>query len=421
MSHRGGGRRAAGFAVALVGLSVVLAACSSPPATSSTPTTTTPLAAPVWLCRPGLVNDPCTTDLTTTVAPGPSPTSSTTVQAGPSSATAATPAIDCFYIYPTVSTQTTTNANLNIDPAETDVAKAQVASFAPDCRIFAPVYRQYTVPALLRPSGLGSVTPAAEDIAYAGVRAAWNYYLAHDNRGRGVVFIGHSQGASMLIRLLSSEVDPNPAERRLLVSAILLGGNVEVPVGKTVGGSFQNIPACTSTTATGCVVAYSTFDKTPPAASLFGRSGQGVSLLSGQPPGPSSLYQVLCVNPSSLSSPTTPGPLDPRFPTPAGAATAGSDPGGAAKRPTSPWVTYPNLYTAQCEAQDGASWLQVDDVAPPGDTRPVVNTSVLGPNWGLHLEDVNLALGNLVALVQSQGTAFAAQSIGGLGSAPAGS
>jgi hypothetical protein len=421
LPHRGGGRRAGGFAAALVGLSVLLAACSSPPATSSTPTTTAPVAAaPVWLCRPGLVNDPCTTDLTTTVAPGPSPTSSTTVQTGSSSATAAPLPIDCFYVYPTVSTQTTTNANLNIDPAETDVAKAQVASFAPDCRIFAPIYRQYTVSALLRPSGLGSVRAAAEDVAYAGVLAAWNYYLAHDNHGRGVVFIGHSQGASMLIRLLSSEVDPNPAERRLLVSAILLGGNVEVPVGKTVGGSFQNIPACNSTAATGCVVAYSTFDKTPPAASLFGRPGQGVSLLSGQPPGPSSSYQVLCVNPASLSSPTTPGPLDPRFPTPAGAVSAGSDPNGA-KRSTSPWVTYPNLYTAQCENQDGASWLQINDVAPPGDTRPVVNTSVLGPTWGLHLEDVNLALGNLVALVQNQGIAFAAQSIGGLGSPPAAS
>jgi hypothetical protein len=401
----------------MVGLSVVLAACSSPPATSSTPTTTSPVAAaPVWLCRPGLANDPCTTDLTTTVVLGPSPTSSTTVQAA---AAAAPPAIDCFYVYPTVSTQTTTNANLNIDPAETDVAKAQVAPFAPDCRIFAPIYRQYTVSALLRPSGLGSVTPAAEDVAYGGVLAAWNYYLAHDNGGRGVVFIGHSQGASMLIRLLGSEVDPNPAERRLLVSAILLGGNVEVPVGKTVGGSFQNIPACNSTTATGCVVAYSTFDKTPPAASLFGRPGQGVSLLSGQPPGPSSLYQVLCVNPASLSSPTTPGLLDPRFPTRAAAVSSGSDPSGASKLSATPWVTYPNLYSAQCEDRDGASWLQINDVAPPGDTRPAVNTSVLGPTWGLHLEDVNLALGNLVALVQNQGTAFAAQSIGGFAPAPA--
>jgi Protein of unknown function (DUF3089) len=40
---------------------------------------------------------------------------------------------------------------------------------------------------------------------------------------------------------------------------------VTVPVGKTVGGDFANIPACQTATQTGCVVAYSSFDATPPA------------------------------------------------------------------------------------------------------------------------------------------------------------
>ena len=43
-----------------------------------------------------------------------------------------------------------------------------------------------------------------------------------------------------------------------------------------------------------------------------------------------------------------------------------------------------------------ASWLQVDSSAVPGDVRPTVS-AVLGPAWGYHLDDVNLALGNLVA------------------------
>jgi hypothetical protein len=393
----------------VVAASAVLAACSSPPAKKSTTTTRPASAGPVWLCRPGLANDPCTASLTTTVAPGPSPTSSTTVQ---TAAPAAPPAIDCFYVYPTVSAQTTTNANLHIDPAETQVAQAQASPFAPDCRIFAPMYQQFTLSALLGSSGIGAVNATSLNLAYGGVLAAWKYYLAHDNDGRGVVFIGHSQGASMLIRLLRSQVDPNPAERRLLVSAILLGGNVEVPTGQTVGGSFQHIPACNSTTATGCVTAYSSFDQSPPTNSLFARAGAGVSLLSGQPPGPSSSYQVLCVNPTSLSAPTTPGALDPLFPTKTTAVPTGSGQSAATKVDATPWVTYPNLYTAQCEDKNGASWLQVNDVAPSGDTRPVVNTSLLGPTWGLHLEDVNLALGNLVTLVHDEGTAFVAQSIG---------
>jgi hypothetical protein len=410
LRHRGRLRRAGAVAAALVAASAVLAACSSPPAKKTTTTPTPASAGPVWLCRPGLANDPCMASLTTTVAPGPSPTSSTTVQ---TAAPAAAPAIDCFYVYPTVSAQTTTNANLHIDPAETAVAQAQASPFAPDCRIFAPMYQQFTLSALLGSSGLGAVNATSLNLAYRGVLAAWKYYLANDNDGRGVVFIGHSQGSSMLIRLLRSEVDPNPAERRLLVSAVLLGGNVEVPVGRTVGGSFQNIPACDSTTATGCVVAYSSFNQTPPANSLFGRPGAGVSLLSGQPSGPSSAYQVLCVNPASLSAPTSPGPLDPRFPTKTSAVPAGAAQGAATKVAATPWVTYPGLYTAQCEDKDGASWLQINDVAPSGDTRPVVNTSLLGPTWGLHLDDVNLALGNLVTLVHDQGTAFASQAIGG--------
>ena len=31
------------------------------------------------------------------------------------------------------------------------------------------------------------------------VVAAWRHYLDHDNRGRGVVLIGHSQGTGMLV------------------------------------------------------------------------------------------------------------------------------------------------------------------------------------------------------------------------------
>ncbi len=59
-------------------------------------------------------------------------------------------------------------------------------------------------------------------------------------------------------------------------------------------------------------------------------------------------------------------------------------------------MTYPRLYRAQCESRGGATWLQVDDIARPGDNRPVVQQT-LGPAWGLHLVDINIALGNLVS------------------------
>ena len=49
----------------------------------------------------------------------------------------------------------------------------------------------------------------------------------------------------MLTQLIKQQIDTNPAVRKHLVSAILLGGNITVPVGKAVGGSFQHVPACT--------------------------------------------------------------------------------------------------------------------------------------------------------------------------------
>jgi hypothetical protein len=54
---------------------------------------------------------------------------------------------------------------------------------------------------------------------------------------------------------------------------LLLGGNVTVQRGRATGGDFSHIPACHAATQVGCVIAYSTFEGTPPAQSLFGRVG----------------------------------------------------------------------------------------------------------------------------------------------------
>jgi hypothetical protein len=293
------------------------------------------------------------------------------------------PKIDCFYVYPTVSGQPTVNANLHIDPEETVVALNQASRFSQVCRVFAPMYRQLTTSGIL-----GNPTPAQRATAYNGVLAAWHDYLKHFNKGRGVVLIGHSQGAFVLDQLVKDEVDKRPAVRKRLVSALLIGGNIQVPIGKLVGGDFKHVRGCTGGSQTGCVVAYSTFDTTPPADALFGRV-----------PG-STTREVLCVNPASLSgdhgklrsyftTQAEPGPLSP-VTTPQFQA------------PT-PWVFVPGLYTARCVSQGGASWLQIDHKA--GDPRPVVPPS-LGPTWGLHLADMQLAMGNLVTLVGSEEKAY---------------
>jgi hypothetical protein len=334
-------------------------------------------SATVWLCKPGLADDPCTSSLKATsyAAQGPAQVLDPT--------DARHPTVDCFYVYPTASTEKAANATLAVQPAERTAAVSQASRFSQYCAVYAPIYPQITLTAL---NGGDHVTKRNVTVAYDGLRSAFLDYLAHDNHGRGIVFIGHSQGASLLIRLLKTQVDDKPAVRRLLVSALLMGGDVTVPVGQLEGGDFAHIPACTSSTETGCVVAYSSFDKPPPPDSVFARVGHGVDPLYGQEP--DAKLQVLCVNPAAP-----------------GGGSADLQPYFAYGTPAVPWITYPGLYRAQCMDEGGASWLQVTTVAGPGDTRPVVKQSI-GPAWGLHLVDVNIALGNLVALVGSESAAY---------------
>jgi hypothetical protein len=204
----------------------------------------------------------------------------------------------------------------------------------------------------------------------------------------------------MLTRLVASEIDPDPNQLRLLVSALLIGGNVTVAKGEDVGGDFQNIPACRSAEQIGCVVAYSSFSEAPPPDAIFGTVGGPGSGLE-----PSGDVEVLCVNPASLSGGT--GLLEPYFsstPLPGAlGALVGTE--RVAAVPMA-WVSYPGLYNGYCDSTDYANWLQVDVMSTPGDQRPVV-TQTLGPTWGLHLADISIALGNLVDIVRQQGAVFA--------------
>ena len=180
---------------------------------------------------------------------------------------------DCFYAYPTVSQETTLNSDLRVQKAEIVTAIAQAARFSTVCRVWAPMYRQFTLFALQQLLTHGATADALTvlETAYQSLKAGFEDYLAHYNDGRPIVFIGHSQGASLLVSLLKQLVDANPALRRRLVLAIILGANVVVANGSLRGGSFSHIPLCSSLGEAGCVIAYSSFPAQPPAASLFGR------------------------------------------------------------------------------------------------------------------------------------------------------
>ena len=361
------------FALALGGLGVAAALALAPAASAKT----------VWLCKPGQKLDPCTPGLSTTVY---TPTLHKVRVEHPKQV--AHPAIDCFYVYPTVSDQKTGNANRHVDPEERSIALYQAARYSQRCRVFAPMYRQVTL------SGIGLGTPTTKPnpaLALADVENAFKTYLNRYNHGRGFVLIGHSQGSFVLRQLIAKDVDPKPAVRRRLVSAILLGGNVLVKRGKETGGDFKHIPGCVKRAQLGCVIAFSTFDQPVPNPSLFGRT-----TVKGD--------AVLCTNPAALGGGSSlvdsifpSQPFDPQSTLSAGIKLLGLT------QPTPPtvWSAEPGSYRAHCSSAGGANVLEITAVGGAKTANPSPT-----PEWGLHLLDANIALGNLVAIVRAEAAAF---------------
>jgi hypothetical protein len=388
MLFRIGGRLVAA-AVAVI----AIGCCSS--AVAAAPSDT------VWLCKPGVAPDPCHEGLETTVFDS---LVATHVENPP---LAAKPKVDCFYVYPTVSGQPGPNADLSIDPELTSIAEYQAGRFSERCRVFAPVYRQLTLSTIGDTSATPEQAKAAIQTAYSGVRDAWRDYLAHYNHGRGVVLIGHSQGTGMLRALIRKQIDPKQRLRRLLVSAILLGGNVTVKQGSDVGGDFRHVRACHSETQTRCVIAYSTFNETPPSDSLFGRPSNRFSDAFDLPNGPN--LQVLCTNPAALAGGTgslqTISRTEP-FPGALGIGLLILYGGVLPVAPT-PWIQPPGHYDAQCVESNGANVLMVSDQDGAFHLHPSPDAT-----WGLHLADVNIALGNLVDLVGTQTKAYLKRQVG---------
>jgi hypothetical protein len=350
-------------------------------------------ASTTWLCKPGLQSNACAVGLGTTVI---APTGATQGTLTPKKAKS--PKIDCFYVYPTVSDQKSIQATKRIDPEERSIALYQAARYSSECRVYAPMYRQVTIQGLLQPD---KVTDKIRTSSYDDVRDAWRDYLKHDNKGRGVVFIGHSQGSFVLRKLLAEEVDPKPAVRKLMVSAILLGGNVLVKKGQDAGGDFKNLEACRSVTQLRCVVAFSTFNDTPPANAVFGRPGTNSLLPKQNTKG----TEVLCTNPAALGGGSAPlTSIYPSAPFAPGTAIGVETTQVGLPQPTvsTPWIEA-QAFSAACSSTGGINVLKITGEAGAPALKPLPDAT-----WGLHLVDANIALGDLVTLVHGQAARFTA-------------
>lgn len=353
-----------------------------------------------WLCWPGR-DDACAGDNTTTVVKASGETQVETWSANPEAP------VDCFYVYPTVSNDPGVISDMEAGPEEKRVVEQQLSRFASQCRVYAPLYRQFTLTAL-RAMVTGTPMPGAAaraNTGYEDVVDAWNYYLEHENNGRGVVLIGHSQGSGVLTQLIAKEIDGKPVQDKL-VSALLIGTNLPVKKGETTG-TFKSVPLCESKTQVGCAVAYVSFreDVPPPANSRF-----------GVPREPDATMEAACVNPANLSD--QPAEMHAYLASSGSLLGSSEEPGAWVKggeKVTTPFVSVPGLLTGQCVRKDGFHYLAVKTNADPSDPRTdeiagdVVQNGVVAKDWGLHLIDVNLAMGDLVALVKSQGEAWMAK------------
>lgn len=355
----------------------VVASVAAQPAPSSTQ----------WLCSPNVQNDPCdlppdTTDLGTGTV--------TTPPVVPESAKP----VDCFYVYPTVSNQVSLNADPVASPEVKSIASFQAARFGSICRMYVPIYRQ--VPLLgLAPVLFGQYNAPVQP-AYDDVLAAWNDYLAHENNGRGVIFIGHSQGTLMLRKLIREQIDPKPELRKKVVGAFLMGGNVTTAEGSTTGGDFANIPLCTRPRQAGCVVAYSTNIVAPPV-SLFGNTDLDLPSSSwGLPRGPG--FEIACTDPAVLSGNSEPvGATVPSTPYSFGILSILLDyttiPDGPITS-ASTYTTSKGRGVGECQDVNGIRQYHVTFTVPQA-----VNEI---PLFDTHLLDVNFGIDRLVDIARGQ-------------------
>jgi hypothetical protein len=128
--------------------------------------------------------------------------------------------------------------------------------------------------------------------------------------------------------------------------------------------------------------------------------------------------EVACVNPAALGGGK--GELHAYLSNGAMIAEAAQPPAQwvKGKDVDTPFVSVPGLLTAQCVSKNGFNYLEVHVNADPADPRvddirgDVMVGSQRLDDWGLHLIDVNLAMGDLVDLAGSQGQAWLAENAG---------
>lgn len=323
-----------------------------------------------WICRPGVDDGSCSAglDAVAIAADG--------ARTGLPYVPANDPPVDCFYVYPTSSLDPTPLSDLRADD-ERRVTHDQAARFGSRCRLFVPIYHQVTI-ASLKATIAAAADPARFDVdidvPYRDILAAWRYYLAHDNHGRGIVLIGHSQGSLILMRLIAREIENRPV-RRQLVAAYLAGGLT------TDSATFRATPPCRTADQTGCFLAWSSYAADYRGSRAFGRANPAA--------------RPICVNPARLDGGV-------------GVAKAYLQRSASAPASDPPYRLVTRSITTECVTDGQGAALRVA-IAPGPEAvalAAALPVSRAGPTWGWHPHDIEVVQGNMLDLIATQTAAW---------------
>jgi hypothetical protein len=159
------------------------------------------------------------------------------------------------------------------------------------------------------------------------------------------------------------------------------------------------VPLCRSVSQTGCAIVFATYRSTapPPADALF-----GIVREDGM--------DAACSNPANLAGGS--GELKAYLSTEGRTIVSPGKPRAwlnTGQTIDTPFVTLPGLITAKCARNEHGTFLEVTVHGNPEDPRTDDIGGDMTPQWGLHLIDMNLAMGNLLDIVGEQAKAYLAR------------
>ena len=215
---------------ALAGAALVIAAGLIAGGCSSSSSSPGSLAGPVWVCQPGQAADPCARNLAATTV-----TASGTRKPATWPHSAMASKFACFYVHPTDSLAKTANTGLAPTRLDIYVAGEQAAPLSQVCDVWAPSYRSQTWSTVAKfLAGDTAVLRPTFTVAYDSVLPAWQWFLAHTG-SKPIILIGDSQGAAILIHLISTEVDHD--------GEFLPGGSIFATAARYLAKFFSGLDA----------------------------------------------------------------------------------------------------------------------------------------------------------------------------------